>query len=46
MSPEAMQGMSLCWRLGCAPWQRATADQQQPLPIDVDELLLDLESVV
>ena len=46
LSPEAMQGMKLCWRLGCAPWQRRAADQQQQLPIDVDELLLELGPVV
>ena len=23
LSPEAMEGMTLCWRFGCAPWRRA-----------------------
>ena len=38
LSPEAMVGMSLCWRRGCAPWERA-----EPYQFDqLDQLFVDL----
>ena len=47
LSPEAMIGMSLCWRRGCAPWQRANADPLEWLLFELDELqALNLESAV
>ena len=47
LSPEALEGMSLCWRRGCAPWQRAAVDPLERLLIDLEEpVILSLESEV